>query len=582
MKTPSATELDLRSGGGFLLCDPTEAPIFVPEGFSEMQRDFYDACTAFMNGEIIPRNAEIERGDAELNRELLRKTCELGLCSVEVPEEHGGLGLGKITAFLVAEGLSGHGSYATTFGAHSSIGTLPIVYFGNEETKRELLPKLCSGEVLSCYALTETGSGSDALAAKCKAVLNAEGTHYLLSGSKQFISNGACSDIAVVFAKVDGSQFTGFVVDLKAPGVEIGPDEHKMGIRGSNTNALHFDQTPVPVERVLGEIGKGHRIAFNILNLGRMKLATAALGGCKRLLALCLGYAGERHQFGRPIRDFGAMRQKFSRMGVATFATESACYRTAGDMDRRLLELAGVPEVEKFAAIEEFAAEAAICKVMGSEAAGMAADEAVQIHGGYGYTEEYPVEQAYRDTRINRIYEGTNEINRMLIPGTLLKRALKGRLDLMSVAPAITAELADEAYEPPHFDGEFGHERSLLHLMKRRTLYTMNNAAMKLQTELQERQEVLMALADMIIALYAADSCLARAMQLDASRDTHPGAWFPTKIYVREAWDVIDTNARRVLFHIAGSKGKVVHRNNLAVWDLLPEADVLGLELDYA
>ena len=566
--------LPATTGGDFLLREPGERLIFTPERFSELHREMYEATVAFGEAELLPEDEAIETGDTEVSHRLLVKSCEAGLASVEVPEEFGGLDLDKVTALLVTEGLSCQASFATTFGAHASIGMLPIVYFGSEAIKQRYLPGLCAGEITSCYALTEPGSGSDALAARTTAVLDADGSHYVLNGTKQFITNAAIADICVVFAKVDGSKFSGFVVDLKAEGVIIGAPEHKMGIRGSNTCAITLDNVRVPADHLLGEIGKGHKIAFNILNLGRMKLAAGSLGGAKSSLAMAVEYALERKQFGTEIASFGAIRQKFAAVATSIFAAESIIYRAGGCVDEALEGLHDASPLVQFKAIEEFATEAAMCKVVGSEALGHATDEAVQVHGGYGFTEEYKAERAYRDARINRIYEGTNEINRMLVPGTLLKRAFQGRLDLMGAAGEITRDIEDASYEPPAFVGCLAHERTLLHLMKRRTLYTLNATFMKLQRELTKRQDLLMPLADMIIALYNSDSAVARALQ--TPEDTSLSLM--ARIVVRQSWDQVDQLARRVVWNVSGSRGKAVHLENLSRWSVTPEADLLGLE----
>jgi alkylation response protein AidB-like acyl-CoA dehydrogenase len=572
--TIETSELPARTGGDFLLHGPTAFTVFTPEHFQDLHREMYDATVGFCEAELIPRDAEIETGDPTVSKDVLIKACEAGLASIEVPENLGGLELDKVTALLVTEGLAAQASFATTFGAHASIGMLPILYFGSEDLKADLLPKLCSGELTSCYALTEPGSGSDALAARTVATLNPAGTHYSLTGTKQFITNAGFADIAVVFAKVDGSKFSGFVVDLSVPGVTIGPPEHKMGIRGSNTCSIILDDAKVPVTHVLGEIGQGHKIAFNILNLGRMKLASGSLGGAKIALKLGVDYALERKQFGKAIATFGALKTKFSKMATSIYATETAVYRTAGSMDRKLLDLKGAPALEQFKAIEEFATEAAMCKVLGSECLGLAVDETVQVHGGYGFTEEYKAERGYRDARINRIYEGTNEINRMLVPGTLLKRAMKGQLDLMGQAALITADLENADYAPPTFDGHLAHEQTLVHLMKRRLLYTLNATLMKVQQDLKNRQELLMPLADITIAAFTSDGAVARAVQSDDDGTLAIMA----QIVVREAWDEIDTLCRRVLWNISGSKGKAIHLQNLAKWAIVPEADLFALE----
>ena len=575
--TPQPTELTKRVGGSFLLEAAGEGQIFIPEGQSETQREFREATIAFIEGDVLSRNDEVESGAPEVQRELLKKCCELGFAGVEVAEEHGGLGLDFLTAMIIAEEMASQPSFSVSFGAHSSIGMLPVVYFGSEETKAAWLPDMVSGDLISCYALTEPNSGSDALAARAKAVLNDAGTHYLLTGTKQFISNGGFADVGVVFAQVDGTKFTGFLVDLRAEGHEPGPPEHKMGIRGSVTTTLNFDNTPVPVENVLGEIGAGHRIAFNILNIGRMKLAAASIGGSRIALDTTVAYAKERQQFGTPLADFPAIRTKLARIAAVTYAGEAMVYRTAGDMERALHEY-GDEGTPAWKGIEEFAAEAAMCKVYCSETTMLATDEGVQIHGGYGYINEYPIERAYRDARINRIFEGTNEINRMLVPGTLLKRALQGRLDLMSAAGPIQSDIDNANYSAPIFEGLLAEERTLLHLMQRRVLYTTNAVAMKLQAELEKRQEVLMPIADMMIQFYAADSAVRRALQTDGKNDgAGHFAHLCAQVITHEAWEMIDQWSRQVLWHISGSKGRTIHAANLNKWSIERQGDLLGL-----
>src|SRR5262245_39121232 len=457
-----------------------------------------------------------KKKDPLLPKHLLRKAGEVGLLSADIPVEYGGLALDKTTSALVAEAQAMLGSWSVTFGAHVAIGTLPIVWFGIPAQKQRYLPRSASGEWVGAYALTETGSGSDALGARTKAVKSPDGQHWILDGSKQFITNAGFADFFVVFAKVDGEKFTGFIVDRDAPGLTVGPEEHKMGIRGSSTCSLIFEGCKIPVENVLGEIGKGHRIAFNILNWGRLKLGAGVVGGMKLQVANALRYAQERKQFQKPIVTFPLLREKFARMSMLGYAVESMVYRTTGLIDQRLSGVdKAAPDHDQrtIDAVEEFAIEASINKVFGSEALWLIVDEAVQIHGGYGFIEEFPVERAARDVRVNRIFEGTNEINRVLIAGTLLKRAVKGQLPLFAVGASLAEELDRGTFPAPSVQHDLTAEATAAEHLKRLAVYSLKVVAETFGPELEQHQEALAAVADVVTDAFALESMVLRARQ---------------------------------------------------------------------
>jgi alkylation response protein AidB-like acyl-CoA dehydrogenase len=515
MSNAPDSRITLPPGGGFLLAPVGTHRIDTPDDFTAEQRDFYRSASKFAHERVVANAARIEAKDFDVVRQLVREAGELGFLSLDVPEAHGGLALDLTTSALVAEAMTVLGSWSVMYGAQTGIGTLPIVYFGTPAQQARYLPRLASGEWISAYALSEASSGSDALAARTRADRSPDGKHWILNGSKQWISNAGFADVYVVFAKVGGEQFSAFIVERGTPGFTVGPEEHKMGIRGSSTCPLVFEDAKVPAENLLGEIGKGHRIAFNILNVGRLKLGATAIAGCRNVMALAVSYAKERKAFGKPIADFGLIREKIARMAAAVYAGEAMSYRTTGLIDRRTAAAGaarGTPEFEEalVAAIEEYNVEASILKVFGSEALFQAADEGVQIHGGYGFVEEYPIERVFRDNRVNRIFEGTNEINRMLVPGTLLKRAAKGQFPLFDLAGSV-ASLVEKG--PPPAYGPLGREKRVAELAKALFAFATGVALESFGPAIGERQEVLAALADVAIEAYAVDSAVSRALQ---------------------------------------------------------------------
>ena len=508
--------LALIRGGSFLIQAIDPEQVFTPEDFSEEQRMIGETAQQFMESEVFPRIEAIESKQEGVNEQLLRKAAAIGLVAAGIPEQYGGEGLDQISITIISDKSGLYGSFATTFGAHTGIGILPILYFGTEQQKSKYLPKLATAEWIAAYALTEAESGSDALAAKTKAVLSSDGTHYILNGTKMWITNAAFAHVFITFAKVDGDKFSAFIVERGFPGVNTGAEEHKMGIRGSSTRTLILENAEVPVENVLGEIGRGHVIAFNILNFGRFKLGATAISGIKYVTNEAIRYARERRQFGRAIIDFGAIQHKVAEMAVRIYCAESMVYRTAGMMDTAMRAIdKSNPQApaEILKAIEEYAIECSIIKVANSEILDFIVDEAVQIYGGYGYSQDYPVERCYRDARINRIFEGTNEINRLLITGMLLKRAMKGQLALIPAAQ----KLANEILSIPAFEvadsGSLSTEKTLVANCKKIFLLAAGIAVQKYHEALSEQQEILGLLSDLVIAIYAMESVLLRVQK---------------------------------------------------------------------
>jgi len=540
-------------GGEFIIKETEASAIFIPEEFDEEQRMMAETGLQFIQSEVNPLLDRLDNHEEGLMEGLMKKAGQLGLFAVTLPAEYGGFEKDFNTSLLVTESVGGGHSFPVAFAAHTGIGILPILYFGNEEQKNKYLPKLASGEWTAAYCLTEPGSGSDALSAKTKAVLDASGENYILNGQKMWITNAGFANVFIVFAQVDGNQFTGFIVEREAEGLSLGNEEHKMGIKGSSTRQVFFTDCKVPKENVLGEIGKGHLIAFNILNLGRIKLAAATLGASKKVANLSVKYANERIQFKIPISKFGAIRHKLGEQAVRIFAVESALYRCGMDIHHKEQELLaeGKPFTEALlGAAKEFAAECAILKVEASEVLDYVADEGVQIYGGYGYSADYPMDRAYRDARINRIFEGTNEINRMLAVDMILKKALKGELDLMGPAKAIQEELM----AIPDFSDEeetlFAAEKKIIGNMKKALLLVASTAVQKFMMTLEKEQEILMNIADIAIKTYVAESAMLRVEKLVGMKGEEAAARQidMARVYLYDALDKAYLAAKEAIY----------------------------------
>ncbi|HLN98154.1 MAG TPA: acyl-CoA dehydrogenase family protein [Pyrinomonadaceae bacterium] len=546
-----AEQKQVVQGGAFMIEDRTTAEVFTPEDFTEEHRMIAETTRQFIDNEVIPHIDELEKHDWKLARELVRKAADLGLIGANIPEEYGGLGLDQTSGALVGENIGRCASFATTLGAESGIGLLPIIYFGTDAAKQKYLPKIASGELITAYALTEAGSGSDAMAAKATARLSADGTHYILNGEKMFITNGGFADIFIVFAKVDGDKFSAFIVE-RQEGLTPGAEEHKMGIKGSSTTPLVLADAKAPVENLLGEIGKGHKIAFNTLNIGRFKLGAMCIGGMKLMLHESIRYANERQQFGKSISSFGAIKSKLGEMAIRTWVGEAMIYRTLGMIEDAIGDTTD-PDA-KMRAIEEYSAECSIIKVALSEYCDYLADEMVQIYGGYGYSADYPAERAYRDSRINRIFEGTNEINRMLIPGRLMKSALSGKLALLPAAQA----LMDEILTPQiaGFDDDeslLAAETKLAKNAKKVGLMTLGTAAQKYMMKLGDQQEILIGIADIIMDAYAMESAILRAQKLAAVQGEAAAERYldMTRVFCNDAVERIEARAKNTLAGMA-------------------------------
>ncbi|HWS55847.1 MAG TPA: acyl-CoA dehydrogenase family protein [Pyrinomonadaceae bacterium] len=550
-----AEEKKIVVGGSFLIEERSPEDAFTPEDFTEEHRMIADTSRQFMDNEVRPRMDELEKTkDWSISRELVRKGADLGFVGATVPEEYGGLGLDQVSGAIIGEYLGRAASFATTMGAQGGIGLLPILYYGTEEAKQKYIPKIVSGELITAYALTEAGSGSDALAAKATARLSEDGTHYVIKGEKMWITNGGFADLFVVFAKVDGEKFSGFIVE-RQEGLTSGAEEHKMGIKGSSTTALALDNVKTPVSNLLGEVGKGHKIAFNILNIGRFKLGAMCSGGMKLATQEAVRYANERHQFGKPISSFGAIRKKLAEMAIRTWVGEAMVYRTLGVIEQTINATSDASDPEsKLRAIEEYAVECSIIKVALSEWCDFVSDEMVQIFGGYGYSADYPAEKAYRDSRINRIFEGTNEINRLLIPGMLVRRAVAGKLGLLPAAQALMDEVLSPA--PPSLDedeGALAYERRLLGNAKKVALMVLGTAAQKYMTALAEQQEVLLGAADIIMDVYAMESAILRAEKMVGARGEEAASAYldMTRVFCNDAVGRVESAAKDTLAAMA-------------------------------
>ena len=556
MATTTAVPKTRISGGSFLLQTRQPEEVFTPEDFSEQHHLIGQTAEEFAVNEILPNVEKIEHKDFSVSRALLQKAGELGLSAVEIPEAYGGLEMDKVTAAVIADHIAKYAGFATTWGAHSGIGMLPIVYFGTEEQKNKYLPRLAAGEIVGAYALSEASSGSDALNCRARAELSPDGKHYVLNGEKMWITNAGFADLFTVFAKINGEKFTAFLVEKTFPGFSVGAEEHKMGIRGSSTCPIILNDCKVPAENLLGEIGKGHIIAFNILNIGRFKLGAMCVGGGRVSLENAIGYAKQRKAFNKVIADFGLVREKIANMATLIYVGESLVYRTVGMMDVALSEVdksAADAAKQNLKAIEEYAVECSIIKVWGSEMIDYVVDETVQIYAGYGFVEEYPAERAYRDARINRIFEGTNEINRLIITGFLLKRAMSGQLPLL---PAIK-KLMDEVLSGPstaeELDGALPEERKLVAQAKKLGLFASGAATQKYMQAIQEQQEIMGAIADMTIETYAMESAVLRAQKIvDAKGEA--AAALPiamTRVYLSQAFEKIESAAKKVIAAVA-------------------------------
>lgn len=551
-------------GGEWLIKESNALETFTPEDFNEEQKMVMDMCHQFLESEVYPVMDDIDKQKEGLMQSLMDKAGEQGLLSTAFPEELGGLGKDFITATIVNEGLGAGHSFSVAVAAHTGIGSLPILYFGTEEQKQKYIPKLATGEFKGAYGLTEPNSGSDALSAKTTATLSADGKHYLLNGQKCWITNGGFADVYTVFAKIDGTQFTAFIVERGFEGFTQGPEEHKMGIKGSSTVQLYFQDCKVPVENVLGDIGKGHVIAFNILNIGRLKLCAAVIGGAKKAASITVNYANNREQFKLPISKFGAIKHKLAEMAIKLWVAESALYRTSNWIDikeKELLESGETFAKALLGAAEEYAIECAVLKVFGSEVLDYVVDEGVQIHGGNGFSDEYIISKAYRDSRINRIFEGTNEINRLLTVDMVLKRAMKGKLDLMTPAMNVQKELMSI----PDFNSDdetpFAKELKYINNFKKAILMVAGAAVQKLMMQLEKEQEVLMNIADMAIETFHCESALLRLIKMSQNNPTNISIYDDiVKTYLYDAADKINKAGKDALNSFAdGDELRMMH-----------------------
>ncbi|MDW0110993.1 acyl-CoA dehydrogenase family protein [Sporosarcina aquimarina] len=546
------TTNEFIKGGAFLTEDITPDRVFTPEDFSDEQKMIAKTAEDYVKNEVLPVVDKLENHEFEHSVKLLKSAGDLGLLGADVPEEYEGLGLDKISSALISEKLAVAGGFSITHGAHVGIGTLPIVLFGNEEQKKKYLPNSVAGDKISAYALTEPGSGSDALGAKTTAKLNEAGTHYVLNGEKQWITNAGFADVFVVYAKIDGDKFSAFIVEREFPGVSVGAEEKKMGIKSSSTRTLILSDAEVPVENLLGEVGRGHIIAFNILNIGRYKLGVGTVGGSKRALELAISYSNERKQFNTPISSFNLTKEKIATMASQLYATESLIYRTVGYFEQRQSQMTAEQQKDGkaiAAAIAEYAIECSINKVVGSETLDYIVDEAVQLHGGYGFMAEYEVERAYRDSRINRIFEGTNEINRMIVPGTFMKKALKGELPLLQQAQALQEELLMMMPEEIG-DAPLDQEKVLVKNAKKIGLLAAGLAAQRFGTKLEEEQEVLVNIADIANNIFAMESAILRTEKAVAKNgaEKEQQKILYTEIFCQEAFAAIERDAKETLY----------------------------------
>lgn len=557
MATMTATPKTLIKGGSFLVEDRSPEEIFTPEDLTDQHRLIAQTAREFVLQEVLPRLDEMEAKKPGLLRELLQKAAAVGLCGVDVPQKYGGLELDKVSSVIVSEETARDGAWSTTLGAQAGIGILPIAFFGTESQKAAYVPKLASAEWIGAYCLSEATSASDALNAKTKAALSADGKHYILNGTKHWITNGGIADVYIVFAKVDGEKFTAFIVERALAGVSPGAEEHKMGIRGSSTTPVNLENVPVPVENVLGEVGKGHQIAFNILNMGRLKLGAGCIGGSKHLFAEAVKWAQEREAFGHPIAHFGLIQEKLGEMAVRIYAAESMSYRTAGMIDEALEGVdQGAPDAGRLIlkALEQYAVECSILKVVGTELLDFVSDETMQIYGGYGFSSDYPIERAYRDQRVNRIFEGTNEINRLLITDMLMKRSMKGELGLIPAAQRLTDDiLGAPSLDEPLEDGLLAPEKQLLAGAKKVVLLVAGSAVQKYLQALADEQEIVGVISNLVMDVYGMESALLRTQKKAgrASNGAQGAEAAATQCFIYEAADRMEMEARRALARVA-------------------------------
>ncbi len=551
------------AGGAFLISDAAPADCFFPEDFTEEHKQIAQTTAEFATNEIVPVGDAIEAKDFAVTRRLIKEASELGLTSVDIPEEYGGLEMDKVTSAIVADNIAKQGSFSVAFSAHVGIGTLPIIWYGTPEQKRKYLPKLATGEFVGAYALSESTSGSDAMNPRSRAVLSEDGKHYTINGEKMWITNGGFADIYTVFAKcaipegekAGEEKLTAFLVERGTPGFAVGKEEHKLGIRGSSTCPLILTDCKVPVENLLGEVGKGHHIAFNVLNVGRYKLGSAAIGGAREAFGHGIRYAKERKAFGKSISEFGLIQEKIAECAVGIFAGEAMCYRTVGLIDQALagVDKNDTKEIQK--QIENYAVECSISKVWASEMLDMVVDHVVQIFAGYGYVEEYPAERAYRDARINRIFEGTNEINRLIITGWLMKSAMSGKLPLIQAIKTLMDEVMAGPSPKEDREGPLAEEYNLLASAKKLTLFAAGSATQKYMAAIADEQEVMAAIADMIIQVFVMESCILRAEKI-FSRKSGSGpnkevAVAMARIYAASAMEIIEASAKKVIAAVA-------------------------------
>jgi alkylation response protein AidB-like acyl-CoA dehydrogenase len=592
MTTLTPTDTKLIPGGSFLITDPTPANCFFPEDFTEEQKQIAETTANFALNEIVPASAQIEAKDFAVTKRLLKEAAELGLTAIDIPEEYGGLELDKITSAVVAENIAKQASFSVSFSAHVGIGTLPLVWYGTPEQKKKYLPGIASGEIISAYALSESTSGSDAVNAKTKAVLSADGKTYTLNGEKMWISNAGFADLFTVFAKCaipDGpdagkEKLTAFLIERNTPGFSVGKEEHKLGIRGSSTCPLILNDCVIPAGNLLGEVGKGHHIAFNILNVGRYKLGNAAIGGARMALNNGIRYAMDRKAFGKSISEFGLIQEKIANCATGIFVGGAVSYRTVGLIDKALagVDKNDTKEIQK--RIESYAVECSIVKVWASEMLDMVVDEMLQIHAGYGYVEEFPAERAYRDARINRIFEGTNEINRLIITGWLMKSAMSGKLALMPAIKKLMDEVMSGPGEKVEREGPLADELNLLANAKKLTLFVAGAATQKYMQQIADEQEVMGAISDMIIEVFAMESAILRAEKIAAAQGSEAAA-IPVamaRIYADKAMSVIELAARKVIAAVA--EGDML-RTQLTILRRLAKhdsADTIGLRRQVA